>query len=164
MTTASGSPLPESASIVVIGGGIMGTSTAFHLAEAGVRDVLLLERDGLASGSTSKAAGGIRAQFSDPVNIALGARGLTAFEQFHTRPGGAIDLHQVGYLFVITDPADLAAYEESASLQQQMGIASRLLTAREASELAPGIVVDDVLAAAFHSRDGYCSPESVVHG
>ena len=164
MTTASGPALPESASVVVIGGGIMGASAVFHLAEAGVRDVLLLERDGLASGSTSKAAGGIRAQFSDPVNIALGARGLTAFEQFHTRPGWAIDLHQVGYLFVITDPDDLAAYEESIILQQQMGVDSRLLTRREASELAPGIVVDDVLAAAFHSRDGYCSPESVVHG
>ena len=164
MTTASGSQFPASASVVVIGGGIMGTSTAFHLAEAGVRDVLLLERGGLASGSTSKAAGGIRAQFSDPVNIALGARGLAAFEQFHERPGWAIDLHQVGYLFVITDPGDLAAYEESVSLQQEMGIDSRFLTSREASELAPGIIVDDVLAATFHSRDGHCSPESVVHG
>ncbi|MFZ4485926.1 MAG: NAD(P)/FAD-dependent oxidoreductase [Candidatus Nanopelagicales bacterium] len=164
MTAAPDSPLPESASVVVIGGGVMGASAAFHLAEAGVRDVLLLERDQLASGSTSKAAGGVRAQFSDPVNIELGARGLAAFEQFHERPGWAIDLHQVGYLFVITDPGDLAAYEESVGLQQRMGVESRLLTAREASDLAPGIVIDDVLAAAFHARDGYCSPESVVHG
>ena len=164
MTTSSDPTVPESASVVIIGGGIMGASAAFHLAEAGVTDVLLLERGQLASGSTSKAAGGVRAQFSDPVNIELGARGLDAFENFHVRPGWAIDLHQVGYLFVITDEDDLAVYEESIALQQRMGVQSRLLTPREAHELSPGIVVDDLLAAAFHPRDGYCSPESVVHG
>ena len=64
--------LPDQASIVIVGGGVMGTSIAFHLSEAGVRDVLLLEQSQLGSGSTCKAAGGVRAQFSDPVNIALG--------------------------------------------------------------------------------------------
>ncbi|CAB4926530.1 unannotated protein [freshwater metagenome] len=164
MTTSMDPAVPESASVVIIGGGIMGASAAFHLAEAGVTDVLLLERGQLASGSTSKAAGGVRAQFSDPVNIELGARGLDAFENFHVRPGWAIDLHQVGYLFVITDEDDLAVYEESIALQQRMGVQSRLLTPGEAHDLSPGIVVDDLLAAAFHPRDGYCSPESVVHG
>ena len=164
MTAPSEPALPPSASVVIIGGGIMGTSAAFHLAEAGVADVLLLERGLLAGGSTSKAAGGIRAQFSDPVNIELGARGLAAFENFHERPGWAIDLHQVGYLFVISEEDDLSAYEDSIALQQRMGVNSRLLTPREAHELSPGIVVDDLLAAAFHPRDGYCSPESVVHG
>ena len=94
----------------------------------------------------------------------LGARGLEAFENFHERPGWAIDLHQVGYLFVISEAGDLAAYEQSIELQHRMGIQSRLLTPREAHELSPGIIVDDLLAAAFHPRDGYCSPESVVHG
>jgi sarcosine oxidase, subunit beta len=164
MTVSPDPALPTSASVVIIGGGIMGASAAFHLAEAGVKDVLLLERGLLASGSTSKAAGGVRAQFSDPVNIELGARGLEAFENFHERPGWAIDLHQVGYLFVITEEDDLAVYEESIALQQRMGVQSRLLTPREAHELSPGIIVDDLLAAAFHPRDGYCSPESVVHG
>ena len=71
--TASPRQLPSSASVVVIGGGVIGLSTAFHLAAPGVRDVVLLdERDALGSGSTCKAAGGVRAQFSDPVNIALG--------------------------------------------------------------------------------------------
>ena len=97
--------LPASAEVVVIGGGVMGASTAFHLAEAGVTDVLLLEKDSLACGSTSKSAGGVRAQFSDAVNIALGLRSLPAFEQFAERPGGEIDLHQVGYLFLHTDEA-----------------------------------------------------------
>ncbi|MDT7665077.1 MAG: hypothetical protein QOD04_4633, partial [Pseudonocardiales bacterium] len=92
--------LPGRAEVVVIGGGVVGTSAAFHLAEAGV-DVLLLERDELASGSTSRAAGGVRAQFSDPVNIQLGLRSLEAFERFADRPGGEIDLVQHGYLFLL---------------------------------------------------------------
>ena len=101
-------PLPAEASVVVVGGGVMGTSIAFHLAEAGVDDVLLLERSDLGSGSTCKAAGGVRAQFSDPVNIALGLRGLEAFEDFPRRPGQEIDLHQPGYLFLLSTPEQVA--------------------------------------------------------
>ena len=89
------------ASVVVIGGGVMGTSVAFHLAEAGVADVLLVERDQLAEGSTSRAAGGVRAQFSDPLNVRIGARSLEAFAQFGERPGWEIDFRQVGYLFLL---------------------------------------------------------------
>jgi sarcosine oxidase subunit beta len=150
--------------VVVAGGGVIGTSIAFHLAEAGVRDVVLLERGQLGGGSTSKAAGGIRAQFSDPVNIALGWRSLAAFEDFPRRPGQEIDLHQTGYLFLLTDPGDLRAHTRSVELQNRMGVPSRLLTRAEAADLSPGVVTTDVLGAAFHARDGYCSPESVVLG
>ena len=73
--------LPEHADVVVVGGGAVGTSIAFHLAEARV-DVALLERDALSSGSTSRAAGGVRTQFSDPLNIAIGLRGVEAFTRF----------------------------------------------------------------------------------
>jgi len=157
-------PLPEQVDVVVVGGGVMGASIAFHLAEAGAGQVLLLERDQLACGSTSKAAGGVRAQFSDPVNIALGARSLEAFEAFGQRPGHEIDLVQNGYLFLVTDPDDLRAYEQSVALQNRMGVPSRLLTADEAARLSPAAVTDDVLGAAFHARDGHCTPESVVQG
>lgn len=156
--------LPDRADVVVIGGGVMGASAAFHLAEAGAGEVLLLERSDLASGSTSKAAGGVRAQFSDPLNIALGVRSLRAFEDFAVRPGYQIDLHQVGYLFLLTDPEQVAVYEASAALQNEMGVPTRMLTREEVMALAPSIIHDDVLAASFHPRDGYCSPESVVLG
>jgi sarcosine oxidase subunit beta len=156
--------LPEQASVVIVGGGVMGTSVAFHLAEAGVRDVLLLEQAQLGSGSTCKAAGGVRAQFSDPVNIALGWRGLAAFEDFPTRPGQEIDLHQPGYLFLLTTPGELDVYTESVALQNAMGVPSVMLTPEQAAALSPAVVTDDVLGAAFHARDGYCSPESVVLG
>jgi sarcosine oxidase, subunit beta len=156
--------LPDRADVVVIGGGVMGASVAFHLAEAGVEDVLLLERDTLACGSTSRSAGGVRAQFSDAVNVALGWRSLPAFERFATRPGGEIDLHQVGYLFLHTDADAWATAQEAVALQNSMGIPTRLLTAAEAGGLSRGVRVDDVLGATFHPRDGYCSPENVVQG
>ncbi len=148
----------------MVGGGVMGASAAFHLAEAGVDDVLLLERDALASGSTSKAAGGVRAQFSDALNVQLGARSLEAFERFAERPGGQIDLAQVGYLFLLSTPELVTGYEASVALQNSLGVGSRMLTAAEAAQLAPVVSTDDVLAAAFHARDGYCTPEAVVAG
>jgi sarcosine oxidase, subunit beta len=157
-------PLPDHAEVVVVGGGVMGASAAFHLAEAGVADVLLLERDSLACGSTSRSAGGVRAQFSDAVNVALGWRSLPAFEQFGVRPGGEIDLHQVGYLFLHTEAEAWAIAQEAVALQNSMGIPTRLLTAAEAGGLSRGVSVDDVVGATFHPRDGYCSPENVVQG
>ncbi|MER5394528.1 FAD-binding oxidoreductase [Saccharopolyspora sp. NPDC002686] len=155
--------LPARAEVVVIGGGVVGASTAFHLAEAGV-DVLLLERDELGSGSTCKAAGGVRAQFSDPVNIELGQRSLRAFEDFARRPGGEIDLKQHGYLFLLSDPEDVAAFEDGVRLQNEFGVPSRMLSVAEACELSPYAVPDGLLAAAFSPTDGHCTPEAVVQG
>jgi sarcosine oxidase subunit beta len=95
--------LPATAGVVVVGGGVIGVSTAFHLAEAGVDDVLLLDRGALGSGSTVKAAGGVRAQFSDELNIRLAARSLELLGQFGQRPGQEIDLQRVGYLWLLDD-------------------------------------------------------------
>src|SRR3954468_14815218 len=122
--------LPARADVVVVGGGVMGASTAFHLAEAGV-DVLLLERDRLAGGSTSKAAGGVRAQFSDALNIALGARGLEAFADFPRRPGQEIDLHRHGYLFLLTRPEEVDDFTAAVALQNELGVPTRLLSRAE---------------------------------
>src|SRR3954451_1557776 len=155
--------LPARADVVVVGGGVMGTSTAFHQAEAGV-DVLLVERGRLGEGSTSKAAGGVRAQFSDALNVALGARGLEAFADFGRRPGQEIDLRRHGYLFLLTRPEDAEAFEASVALQNALGVPTRLLSRSEAATLAPGVTTDDVLAATFHPGDGWCAPESVVLG
>ena len=156
--------LPERASVVVVGGGVIGASIAFHLAEAGVSDVVLLEKGELAGGSTSKAAGGVRAQFSDEVNIRLGQRSLAAFADFERRPGQAIDLHRVGYLFCLSRPEDVAVFERSVALQNRLGVPSRLITPAEARELSPLIETSDLLAAAYSPDDGHCAPESVVLG
>lgn len=157
------SDLPISAEVVVIGGGVMGTSTAFHLAEAGV-DVLLLERGSLGQGSTCRAAGGVRANFSDPLNIALGARSLECFGAFPQRPGQEIDLHRSGYLFVLTAPDQVQDFEQAVELQQSMGLRSEVIDVDRALELSPYLNPVGVLAAAWSPDDGHCSPESVVLG
>ncbi|BBH67994.1 FAD-dependent oxidoreductase [Actinoplanes sp. OR16] len=158
------SPLPEAVNVVIIGGGVMGLSTAYHLARAGVRDVLLLDKASFGSGSTCKAAGGVRAQFSDPVNIALGARSLETFADFPGRFGQEIDFKRVGYLFLLDDPADVAAFEANVALQNDLGIPSRMITVAEAERLSPLIATDHLIAAAYSPIDGHCTPESVILG
>ena len=155
--------LPTAADVVVVGGGVIGTSSAFHLAEAGV-DTCLVERDQLASGSTSRAAGGIRAQFSDPLNIAIGSRSIDAFTRFGERPGAEIDLHQVGYLFLLDRPDDVTAFETSVALQNELGVPSRFVDLDEVRELCPLAGLDGVLAATYCPLDGHASPEAVVQG
>ncbi|WP_345562852.1 MULTISPECIES: NAD(P)/FAD-dependent oxidoreductase [Streptomyces] len=152
------------AGVVVVGGGVMGTSIACHLARAGVRDVVLVERDELASGSTSKAAGGVRAQFSDELNIQLGARSLEAFARFEEDTGYDIGLHRVGYLFLLSTPEDVASFEAGVRLQNSLGVPSRLIDPAAARRLSPLISTDGLLAAAFSPDDGHCTPEAVVHG
>ena len=164
MDTHAGSGLPRRASVVVVGGGVIGTSVAFHLAEAGVPDVVLIERDELAAGSTSKAAGGVRAQFSDALNVQLGARSLRAFADFGARPGHEIDFRPVGYLFLLSREQDVAAFERSIALQNRLGVPSRLLDPSEAARLSPPIDADGLLAAAFSPEDGLATPEAVVQG
>ena len=156
--------LPAQASVVVIGGGVIGLSTAYHLAAAGVRDVLLLERDTFGSGSTSKAAGGVRAQFSDATNIELGLRSLRVYEQFAETFGQEIDLHQVGYLFLLDDPEHVEAFTANVALQNELGVPSRMIEPAEAKRLSPLVDLDGVLAASWSPEDGHCTPESVVLG
>ena len=155
--------LPSGSDVVVVGGGVMGASTAFHLAEAGV-SVVLLERGDLAGGSTSRAAGGVRANFSDELNIALGKRSLELFEKFGERPGQEIDLHRSGYLFVLTRPEDVDLFERSVALQNSLGVESRMVDVDEACRLSPLLNPEGVLAAAWSPNDGHCAPESVVLG
>ncbi len=154
----------SSAEVVIVGGGVMGASTAFHLAEAGCTDVVLVEADQLACGSTSKSAGGVRLQFSDEINVELAKRSIAAFEDFPRRPGADIELKQVGYLFLLTEAGHVADFEASVALQNSMGVPSRMLSAREAKELSPLIEIDDVLAASYCPKDGHVNPEMVVHG
>jgi sarcosine oxidase subunit beta len=156
--------LPSSAGVVVVGGGVIGTSIAFHLAEAGVTDVVLLERDELGHGSTCKAAGGVRAQFSDRINIELGARSLEAFARFGQRPGQEIDLHRVGYLFLLSTSEDVESFERDVELQNELGVTSRMIDVAEAESLSPLINTEGLVAAAYSPDDGHCTPEAVVLG
>jgi sarcosine oxidase subunit beta len=153
----------ERAEVVIVGGGAIGTSIAFHLAEAGV-EVLLCERSELGSGSTSKGAGGVRALFSDELNVRIGLRSLKLLDAFADRPGGEIDLERVGYLFLLTRQEDVEAFEQAVRMQNRLGVPSRMLSPAEAARLSPLAQIDDVRAAAFCPLGGHCSPEGVVQG
>ncbi len=161
---SAGRELPRRASAVIIGGGIMGVSTAYHLAAAGVTGVVLVDADALGSGSTSKAAGGVRAQFSDAINIHLALRSLRAFETFSEQFGQEIDFHQVGYLFLLDSATDVSSFEDAVTIQNELGVPSRMISVAEAVRLSPLISPDGLLAAVFSPNDGYCTPESVVLG
>jgi sarcosine oxidase, subunit beta len=156
--------LPRTAPVVIIGGGVIGTSCAFHLAEAGVRGTVLVERRQLGSGSTSRAAGGVRAQFSDVINIMLAQRSLAAYADFGHRPGVEIGLQRVGYLFVLTREQDVAEFERSVALQRLLDVPSRIIDPATVRALSPLLRVDDVLAGAFSPSDGHATPDSVVQG
>ena len=119
---------------------------------------MLLERDALASGSTSKSAGGIRAQFRDELNIRIALRSLDEFESF----ADEISFRQHGYLFLLDRAEDVEAFRAALLLQQSLGVASRELTPAEAREIVPQLEVDDLLAATYCARDGYATPEAVV--
>ncbi len=155
--------IPATAEVVVVGGGVIGTSAAFHLAEAGA-DVVLVDGGAFGSGSTSRAAGGVRAMFSDEVNIRLGQRSLDAFADFGRRPGQEIDLERPGYLFLLDTDEQVAAMVEAVALQNALGVPSRMISPEEAQQVSPLISTDGLLAAAFSPTDGHCTPESVVLG
>jgi sarcosine oxidase subunit beta len=126
--------------------------------------VVLVERDELGSGSTCKAAGGVRAQFSDAVNVELGHRSLRTFETFREEFGQEIDLHQVGYLFLLDRPEHVEQFEKNVALQNELGVPSRMLEVAEATRLSPMVSAEGLLAAAYSPTDGHCTPESVVLG
>src|SRR5918998_5905406 len=154
----------ERASVVIVGGGAIGTSVAFHLAEAGVEDVLLLERAELGSGSTGKGAGGVRAMFSDELNVRIGIRSLEAWAAFGERPGWEIELRQVGYLFLLSTEEDVEAFTRSVALQNRLGLPSRMVSTDEAAELSPLAGLDGVLAGAFCPPAGHLTPDGAVQG
>jgi sarcosine oxidase subunit beta len=146
------------AEVVIAGGGALGASVAWHLAELGVTDVVLLERDTLASGSTAKSAGGIRTQFADELNIRIALRSLEEFAVM----GEEIDLRQWGYLFLLDREEDVDLFRAALTLQQSLGVPAVELDAEGAREIVPQLDLDGVLAATFCPLDGYSSPEAAV--
>ena len=149
--------MQEFAEVVIVGGGAMGASVAWHLRELGITDVVLLERDSLASGSTAKSAGGIRAQFADELNVRIALRSLDEFERME-----GIDLRQHGYLFLLDDDADVARFQSALAVQHSLGVPSRELSVAEALEVVPQLDPGGLVAATYCELDGYATPEAVV--
>jgi len=157
--------IPEHAQIVIVGGGVMGASTAYHLAEAGVDDILLLEKEEFfGQGATGRCAGGVRYQFATEVNIKLSLMSLPMLEEFEEKFDQPIDYEQVGYLFLLTDQPSVDQFRENVKLQRRMGVKTEWLTGDEVREWLPMMNLDDVLAATNHDQDGVVDPNGVVMG
>jgi len=157
--------LPRTAQIVVIGGGVMGASTAYHLAKAGATEVLLLERSAhLEHAATSRCAGGVRYQFATPVNIELSKISLPMLERFNDELGVDPQYRQIGYLFVLTRPQDVESFTTTVELQRRMGVNTEWLDGDGVRRRLPLMRFDDALAGTIHSKDGLADPTSVNLG
>jgi len=155
--------LTTSASVVVIGGGVMGASTAYHLAQAGARDVLLLEREAFFGlGATGRCAGGIRHQFATDINIRLSLLSLRMLDALEAETGQPALVRKCGYLFVLTRPEDVAAFQRHAALQRSLGVPTEWLTGDDVRRRLPGWDFPDALAGTFVASDGLADPNSVV--
>src|ERR1044072_4548144 len=154
----------DSAQVVIVGGGAMGASTAFHLAQLGVTDVVLCERGTLGSGSTSKSAGGIRAQFADEIKIRIALLSLLEVRNFQERVGGDIDFRETAYLFLLDSDDDVRRFRDAVGLQGSLGVLSTQLTLEEVLELVPQLNTEGLSGATYCPRDGFATPEAVVRG
>jgi sarcosine oxidase subunit beta len=161
----SSDDLPRSADAVVVGGGVMGASTAFDLATRGLRDVVLLEREPqLGAMSTGACAGGIRHQFATETNIRFSIESIRMLERFEEEPGQDVGLRFCGYLFLLTDPADVEQFRANVALQHRLGIETRWLGPEELADLVPLLNLDGVLGGTLYERDGLADPHGVTEG
>lgn len=154
-----------SAQVVIVGAGVIGASVAYHLAIRGCTDVVILEREAAeVSGSTARSAAGVRHQFSSPTNVRLSLYSIERLKHFTAEVGGHAELHQVGYLFLVNDPATWEAYRRNAAMQQALGVHIELLTPAAAGRFVPQTRTDDLVGAAFGSDDGFCDPHGIATG
>ena len=157
--------MSNTADIVIIGGGCMGASVAYHLAERGVTDVVLIEREPqLGTASTGRNAGGFRHQFSDPANIELSKESIALFARFEQEIGYPIDFWPDGYLFLLSSDRSVDTFRRNVALQREHGIKVDWLSARDAADLCPGLAVDGVHGATYCGDDGIADPNSVTQG
>jgi sarcosine oxidase subunit beta len=127
--------------------------------------VLILEKEEAeVGGSTARSAAGVRHQFSTATNILLSRYSIERLRHFTDETGGHAELHQVGYLFLVNDPADWQAYQANAALQRELGVRVELLSPAEAARFVPGTATDDLLGATFGPDDGYCDPYGIAMG
>lgn len=155
---------PAHADVVIVGGGVMGVSVAWHLAAKGIKNIVVIEKSRFGKGSSAKPLGGVRANFSDPANIALGKRSLERFQSFKEDFGIDIGLHTVGYLFLARNEDETQCLITSTEVQNSMGVEARVVDPQEAAQINPFLDPSALTAAAYTPNDGYAEPAKVVAG
>lgn len=148
----------KNADIVIIGGGVIGCSIAYNLAKLGTEDIVLLEKNTLASGSTGRCGAGIRQQFGTEMNCILARESIKIFENLSEELDYDIELNQGGYLILAYTEREVNQFKKNVALQQSLGIDSRFITVKEAKEIAPPLNTEGVLAATFCPTDGHADP------
>ena len=156
----------QSADVVIIGGGIVGSSIAYHLTQAGCRSVLVLEREShQGKGSTGKSMGGVRAQFATTVNIEMSLYSIPFFRTFDDAMGHPSGYRGQGYLFVATQERHLKYLQSNYERQVALGLKTvELLKTEDVIRVAPELRSDDILGGSFCSTDGFVDPHSVMTG
>ncbi|HEC33158.1 MAG TPA: FAD-binding oxidoreductase [Chloroflexi bacterium] len=157
--------LPRTADVVIVGGGVMGASTAYHLALHGCKNVLLLERESFFGvQATGRCAGGIRYQFGTEINVRLSLLSLPMLDRFEEELGQPIDLRYCGYLFLLTREEDVAVFRGNVEMQRRLGVQTEWLEPAQIADLVPLIDLEGVLGGTFHANDGLADPNGVVQG
>ena len=157
--------IPNTADIVIIGGGVMGASAAYHLAKRGMKNIVLLEKEDLyGTGATGRCAGGVRYQFSTEINVRLSLESLPMIECFHEETGQDVNYRQCGYLLIATDIKDATTFQHNVELQNRLGVQTELLSGDEVRARLPLMRFEDALAGTFHHKDGIVDPNSIVAG
>ena len=157
--------MKTTAEVVVIGGGIMGASTAYHLARRGCTDVVVLEAGEMFGlGSTGLNAGGIRYQFATRVNVELSKLSIGMMETFADDMGQEVGLRRCGYLFMLDREADLAQFRANVALQNSLGVPSRVVSASEIAEIAPEVDIAGIIGGTWCPLDGLVDPNGLLQG
>ena len=154
----------RTASVLIIGAGVIGSSIAYHLVKLDCRDVVVLEKNYIGSGSTEKCAGGIRQQFSLEADIRLSTESVEFFSRFENETGHQADFRQNGYLMLATTGDDMITLQKNVELQRNLGLEVELLSPSEVLEMVPQLRPDGILGGSFCKSDGYADPYSVVNG
>ncbi len=157
--------LPNTADIVIIGGGVMGASAAYHLALRGMNNIVLLEKENFfGQGATGRCAGGVRYQFSTEINVRLSIESLPMLERFKEEIGQDVGYKQCGYLLVATNEKIADNFRYNVDLQNKLGVSTELLSGEEVRARLPLMKFNDALAGTFNQKDGIVDPNSVVMG
>src|SRR4030081_3597214 len=150
----------QTADVVIIGGGIVGSSIAYHLTAAGCRNVLVIERESAqGKGSTGKSMGGVRAQFSTPVNIQMSLYSIPFYATFDERLGFPCDYRPQGYLFCATGNRHMNYLRANYEKQVALGLKNFFfISGNEIREMLPQLRADDITGGSFCSTDGFVDP------